>query len=167
MKKRITLIATVVILIIVSLLIYSYSAKVKKSQSENIKEIYSLVLDEVMPKNNDDILKIKEYIAVDMEGFDELTTSEKSEIIIHLQERYDLKVIDASYADLLEMGIESQNSESRGIHINISEIEKGLFKFKVHIGKVWASLGGEGVVIELGYKNGEWVILENKIEWVS
>lgn len=153
------------------LLLTSCDSNNEINSKEHIGEIYSIALDSIMEKDealSSDI----EFIAIDMSNFDELNEQElnvqdKEEIISYFEEKYIVKVMDASYEYLKEKGL--YNPDSMVLNGVLLRIEKVDFLSNdtndiIFQGSKYRA--GDGAVTVKGivyFKNGKWIIKDSKV----
>ena len=154
------------ILLLFIIVLGIYLVYLTSTQSEQLKSIYIKSLVEIIEYESGTQKSFK-YIAIDLDTLKGLNEVEKAEVNEYFESKYNVQVIDASYMDLLEKGIEHRNIELSGLVIYVEKIENHIFSYNVHIAKEYASLGGNGIVIKFHYKNGEWIIWNVKVNWIS
>lgn len=163
MKNKRTVIGVLLLCIIVLGIYIVYLAS---TQSEQLKSIYIKSLVEIIEYESG-TQKSFNYIAIDFDTLKRLNEVEKAEVNEYFKSKYNVQVIDASYMDLLEKGIEQRNKELSGLVVYVEKIDNHIFSFNVHIAKEYGSLGANGIVIKFHYKNGEWIIRKVKVNWIS
>ncbi|OJV63479.1 MAG: hypothetical protein BGO41_11685 [Clostridiales bacterium 38-18] len=163
MKNKRSIIGILLLFIIV---LGIYLAYITSTQSEQLKNIYIKSLVEIIEYKSG-TQKSFQYIAIDFDTLKGLNEVEKAEVNEYFELKYNVQVIDASYKDLLEKGIEHRNKELSGLVIYVEKIENHIFSYNVHVAKEYASLGANGIVIKFHYKNGEWIIWKVKANWIS
>lgn len=154
------------ILLLFTIVLGIYLVYMALTQSEQLKNIYIKSLVEIIEYKSG-TQKPFQYIAIDLDTLEGLNEVEKAEVNEYFESQYNVQVIDASYKDLLEKGIEHRNKELSGLVVYVEKIENYLFSYNVHIAKEYASLGANGIVIKFHYKNGEWIIWKVTVNWIS
>ncbi len=154
------------ILLLFIIVLGIYLVYLTSTQSEQLKSIYIKSLVEIIEYKSGTQKSFK-YIAIDLDTLKGLNEIEKAEVNEYFESKYNVQVIDASYMDLLEKGIEHRNKELSGLVIYVEKIENHILSYNVHIAKEYASLGGNGIVVKFHYKNGEWIIWKVKVNWIS
>jgi Ni,Fe-hydrogenase I cytochrome b subunit len=143
-----------------------YLVYLASTQTEQLKNIYMKSLVEIIEYKSG-TQKSYKYIAIDLDTLKGLNEVEKTEVNEYIESKYNVQVMDASYMDLLEKGIEHRNKELSGLVIYVEKTENHIFSYNVHIAKEYASLGANGIVIKFHYKHGEWLIWKVRVNWIS
>ncbi|WP_078552052.1 hypothetical protein [Bacillus alkalicellulosilyticus] len=133
----------------------------------SISDVYILALDTAMKK--DTALNDKmEFIAIDMSNFEHVQIHHKEEIILYFEDKYQVEVMDTTYAQLIEDGLYDEESlRFDGVLLRLDKIE--IKKRKLHIegSKYKSGTGAIGIDILLHFKDGKWEIKESRDTWVS
>ena len=129
---------------------------------EHLGEIYSVALASIMEQ--DKVLNREmEYIAIDMSNFEGIDEGDKEEILNYLKEKYKVDVMDATFEQLKEKGM-----ELGGVLLRIEKVD---FKENNNIffegSKSRANLGIVGVEGTVHYKDNKWKSKEAQITWIS
>lgn len=154
------------ILFILSLLLSACTIGVEPK--EHLEDIYSVALDSIM-EQDEALSSDMEYIAIDMSNFEEVDENGKEEIIRYFKEKYNVDVMDATFAQLEEKGLYNPDTMSLdGVLLSIESID---FKFNNNIffegSKYRSGVGAVGVEGTVHYQDDKWKAKEAKMTWVS
>lgn len=165
MRKLILIVISIIVMFsLFNGIMYVYEAKV--SQKSNLKGIYIMALEEII-NLDEEMHKDKKYFALNTDTLEGLSDIEKQEVLDILQLKYKKEVVDASYIDLLNSGREKRGEETSCVLLYIEKVYNYILRMKIHVGKQYASLGGNGIILDFRYRNGEWIIFKLKHSWVS
>lgn len=144
------------------LLLFLSACSTEIEPKEHLGEIYSVALASIMEQ--DKVLNHEmEYIAIDMSNFEGIDESDKEEILNYLKEKYKVDVMDATFEQLKEKGM-----ELGGVLLRIEKVD---FKENNNIffegSKSRANLGVVGVEGTVHYKDNKWKSEEAQITWIS
>lgn len=135
---------------------------------EHLAEIYIVALEEIMAQD-EALNKNKQYIAIDMNNFEDVDQRDKQEILSYFKETYKVEVMDTSFEQLVEDGL--FNEETMSLEGVLLKIEKVDFQFNKVIffegSKYRSGLGAVGVEVKVHYKDNNWQAKEVKMTWVS
>ena len=135
---------------------------------EHLVEIYSEALTSSM-EQDEGTSGDMEYIAIYMSNFDEVSDSEKKEILKYFKDEYKVEVMGATLKQLHEKGLyDSSTLVLDGVLLRIEKIDfkrntKVLFEGSKYRSGDWA-VGVEGTV---QYKGEKWKSQKVKVTWIS
>ncbi|MFI8687615.1 peptide ABC transporter substrate-binding protein [Rossellomorea sp. NPDC077527] len=135
---------------------------------EHLVEIYSEALTSIM-EQDEGLSGDMKYIAIDMSNFDEVSDSEKKEILKYFKGEYKVEVMDATLKQLQEKGLyDSSSLVLDGVLLRIEKIDfKGntevLFEGSKYRSGDWAV----GVIGTVYYKGKKWNYRNIKVTWIS
>ncbi|WP_391116056.1 peptide ABC transporter substrate-binding protein [Psychrobacillus sp. L3] len=156
----------IIILFIVLLLLSACNPGIEPK--EHFGKIYSVALDSIM-EQDDALNGDMEFIAIDMSNFDEVNETDKNEILNYFNGKYKVKVMDATFEQLKEMGL--YNPDTMSLDGVLLRIEKVDIKSNNNIffegSKYRSGLGAVGVEVTVHYKDNNWKSKETNITWVS
>lgn len=155
-----------VLYILIGLLLTACNSKLPPE--EHLGEIYSLALDQVLV-HSENLIDNLQYIALDMSNLEELSTSDREEIIDFFQTKYDIEVMDATLEQLLEQGLYSSDTAAlHGILLMLEEVEIMQNGNVQLIGSSYRSgHGGKGVEVTISYKDEAWRVIDHQAIWTS
>jgi hypothetical protein len=140
-----------------------------ENPKEHLGEIYSIVLDSIMEKD-DALSSDLKYIAIDMSNFDELKEKDKKEVLSFFKEKYKVGVMDASLDQLKAKGLYNANimGLEEGVLLRIENMKYKLFNNVFFEGSKYRSAKGSiGVESTIHFKEGKWQVKESKETWIS
>ncbi|MEK5482556.1 peptide ABC transporter substrate-binding protein [Viridibacillus sp. FSL R5-0888] len=133
---------------------------------EHASEIYTIALNAIMETDkslNDDM----KFIAIDMSNFDALNEKQKKSILDYFEDKYKVKVMDATFDDLKEKGYYNEDTLD-GVLLTVQKVN---FNVKNNIffngSKYRSAKGAIGVESTVHYKGGTWRIKKIRESWVS
>ena len=135
---------------------------------EHLVEIYSEALTSIM-EQDEGLSGDMKYIAIDMSNFDEVSDSEKKEILKYFKDEYKVEVMGATLKQLHEKGLyDSSTLVLDGVLLRIEKIDfkrntEVLFEGSKYRSGDWA-VGVEGTV---HYKEEKWKSQKVKVTWMS
>ncbi|MGE7835460.1 peptide ABC transporter substrate-binding protein [Viridibacillus arvi] len=133
---------------------------------EHASEIYCVALDAIMEtdKSLNDGMK---FIAIDMSNFDAVNEKQKKSILDYFEDKYKVKVMDATFDELKENGYYNEDTLD-GVLLTVQKVN---FNVKNNIffngSKYRSAKGAIGVESTVHYKGGTWRIKKLKESWVS
>ena len=153
------LILSVVLLSVLLVRLYS-------SQKDQLAQIFSDSVETIIEYGKEPSRDF-EYIAIDFDSLKGLEQPEKEALRVYFEAKYHVPVLDASYLELLDQGIENRSEEISGLIVYVEKIENQIFSYNVHIAKEYGSLGANSIIVKFHLKEGVWKIWKVKLNWVA
>lgn len=162
MKKRILF-----ALLIITILVSSIGCKSVSKVYKDIAYGYIAAL-EALIEEDEGLNGGMKFIAINTKTIPNIDESDKK-IILDYFKKYNVKVMDADFETLKDMGLYDENTMSlEGILLSFEEVDKKIGNKIVIEGEKYRSgLGAIGLEITVKYKDGKWEVIKSKMSWIS
>ncbi|WP_282941128.1 peptide ABC transporter substrate-binding protein [Paenibacillus sp. RC67] len=153
--------------ILIILLFFLAACDKEVNFKEHLAKIYSTAFGSMIDENNAANSNTN-YIAVDMSHFSDLKEQDKQEILKYFEDKYKIKVMDASYEKLLQMDLYNPDTMVLdGVLLRIEKVDFVANDFLFEGSKYRAGTHAYGYKGIVHFKNGTWQIKESKQTWES
>lgn len=139
---------------------------VNAETDRDMGEIYGMALAAFMPIDRG-LNAGMAYIAIDMRNLPEIDDTDK-ERILHSFNDYDVDVLEATYAQLVDLGLyDPQKKALTGVLLTVESTEILDHKIKVEGSKYRSGKGAIGLKVTIERINGKWQVTEVEETWIS
>lgn len=107
------------------------------------------------------------FLAIDMDTLNYATDGDKSKIIEHFMEKFNIEVKDASFDDLIEQGLVKDGNAIDGVLLSIDKIDVNNSVITVEGSKFRSGNGANGFKSVLKKSGDIWKLKNTEMTWIS